>query len=101
MTLAELLSWGSRLDPEAYTDAPPAIAVGPRPLSFVTHLEPRWGPWPFGTLQPVIAIPAISPTAAPGRTPWEQQLGDVGYPLNESSTTQPQGPGAKPTISGG
>lgn len=88
-------------DADAYTAAPPAIGVGPRPLDNVAHLEPRYGPYPFGSMQPVIGEPAISPTAAPGRTPWEKQFGEPGQTLSPASTQQPLPVASVPTVTGG
>ena len=74
--------------------------LGPRPLDLTNVLEAGYGPYPFGTLQPVIEIPAISPTAAVAKTPWEKSFGEPGQTLNGAATEQALPVTGLPTVGG-
>ena len=87
-----------KTDPFLWT--PGASLMGPRPLDMTNVLEAGYGPYPFGTLQPVIEIPAISPTAAVAATPWEKQFGEPGQTLNAAATEQALPVTGLPTVGG-
>lgn len=87
-----------KTDPYSFTTG--AELEGARPSFLAANLEAGYGPYPFGTLQPVIEIPAISPTAAPGKTPWEKAFGQPGQTLNEAALVQPLPVTGLPAVGG-